>query len=104
MLIYNVTAHVETSIEKAWLEWMKTEHLPEMQATNKFTQTKIYKIITADELGGVSYAVQYHCDNQEKYQAYLNEDAPRLRKKARDEFGDKVLFFRTELQLIHHLQ
>ncbi|NDG46386.1 MAG: DUF4286 family protein [Flavobacteriia bacterium] len=30
MFIYNVTAHVEPSVEKEWLEWMEQEHIPEM--------------------------------------------------------------------------
>ena len=44
MLIYNVTAHVEHSIEQSWLEWMEQEHIPEMLATKKFIKTKIFKI------------------------------------------------------------
>ena len=43
MLIYNVTAHVETSIEKAWLEWMKEFHIPEMQATKNLPKLKSLK-------------------------------------------------------------
>ena len=46
MLIYNVTVHVEPSIEEKWLNWMEQEHIPEMLGTNKFTKTKIFKIIT----------------------------------------------------------
>src|SRR6056300_41708 len=102
MLIYNVTAHVETSIEKAWLEWMKEFHIPEMKATKKFTQTKIFKVITDQDTGGVSYAVQYYCENKEQYLAYLKYDAAQLRQKAENQFGNKVLFFRTELQLIEN--
>ena len=54
MLIYNVTAHVEPSIEKIWLEWMEQHHIPEMHATQKFTHTKIFKIITDQDTGGIS--------------------------------------------------
>ena len=100
MLIYNVTAHVEPSIEQTWLDWMEEEHIPEMLATKKFTQTKIFKIITDQDTGGVSYAVQYYCENSKKYEAYLKENAPLLRQKVKAKFGDQILFFRTELQLI----
>lgn len=100
MLIYNVTAHVEPSVEKIWLDWMEQHHIPEMHATQKFTHTKIYKVLTDQDTGGISYAVQYHCKNRAKLKAYLSEDAELLRQKVNVKFGDQVLFFRTELQLI----
>lgn len=100
MLIYNVTAHVEPSIENNWLEWMQQEHIPEMLATQKFIDTKIFKIISDQDSGGVSYAVQYHCENRQLFEAYLKENAPQLRNKAQTKFGDQILFFRTELELI----
>ena len=100
MLIYNVTAHVEPSIEKSWLEWMKQEHIPEMHATQKFTETKLFKILSDQDSGWVSYAVQYHCKNREHFEAYLKENASLLRKKVHTKFGDHILCFRTELELI----
>ena len=45
MVIYNVTTHVESSIEESWLNWMKEKHLPEMLATKKFKTARIFKII-----------------------------------------------------------
>ena len=100
MLIYNVTAHVEPSVEKIWLDWMEQHHIPEMHATQKFTHTKIFKVITDQDTGGISYAVQHHCENRAKLEAYLSQDAELLRQKVNAKFGDQVLFFRTELQLI----
>ena len=101
MLIYNVTAHVEHSIKQTWLEWMEQEHIPEMLATKKFIKTKIFKIITDQDTGGVSYSAQYFCENREQYKGYLKENAPILRQKVQDKFGEQILFFRTELQLIY---
>jgi hypothetical protein len=56
MFIYNVTTHVEPSIENQWLEWMNIEHIPQMIQTGKFKKAIIFKVITEDELGGTSYA------------------------------------------------
>ena len=100
MLIYNVTVHVEPSIEEKWLNWMEQEHIPEMLGTKKFSKTKVFKIITDQDTGGISYAVQYYCYNSEQYESYLKEDATSLRQKVKDKFGKKILFFRTELELI----
>ena len=100
MVIYNVTTHVESSIEDSWLNWMKEKHLPEMLATKKFKAARIFKIISQNDKGGVSYATQYHCDNKNSLEQYLNDFAVKLREDAVNKFGDRILSFRTELELI----
>ena len=100
MLIYNVTAHLEPSVEQKWLKWMKQEHIPEMLDTKKFTETKIFKIISDQDTGGISYAVQYYCNNRKQYESYLKEYSLSLEQKVKDKFGEKILFFKTELELI----
>ena len=55
MLIYNVTAHVEFKIEKEWLLWMKQKHLSEILATKKFSEAKIFKIISEQDQGCLLY-------------------------------------------------
>jgi hypothetical protein len=100
MLIYNVTTHVEPKIEKEWLLWMKQKHLSNMLATQKFSIAKIFKVISEMDHGGVSYAVQYHCENKSILNEYLKNDAKLLQKKENDKFGSSILFFTTELQLI----
>ena len=100
MVIYNVTTHVESSIEKNWLKWMNEKHIPEMLATKKFKTAKIFKIINENDKGGVSYAAQYQCDNKICLEQYLNDFAPKLRHDAVKKFGDRILSFRTQLELI----
>ena len=100
MVIYNVTTHVESSVEKNWLKWMKEKHIPEMLATKKFKTAKIFKIINENDKGGVSYADQYHCDNKIALEQYLNDFAAKLKDEAVNKFGDRILSFRTQLELI----
>lgn len=103
MFIYNVTIHVEGSIEQIWLSWMRKEHIPKMLSTGKFNQAKLFKVITDQDQGGVSYAVQYHCDNRAFYENYLSENATQLRQESIDKFGSSILAFRTELEEIFTL-
>lgn len=100
MYIYNVTVHVEPQVEKEWLEWMKEVHLSEMIATGKFIEAKLFKVITDQNQGGVSYATQYLCNSVDQYNAYLVENAAALRQKASDRFGNTILAFRTQLEEI----
>ena len=100
MYIYNVTVHVEPKVENDWLEWMKKIHLPEMIATGKFIEARLFKVITDQNQGGVSYATQYLCNSVDEYNAYLQENAATLRQKASDRFGNTILAFRTQLEEI----
>lgn len=100
MYIYNVTVHVEPKVENDWLEWMKEVHLPEMIATGKFIEAKLFKVITDQNQGGVSYATQYLCNSVVEYKAYLKENAATLQQKASDRFGNTILAFRTQLEEI----
>jgi hypothetical protein len=58
------------------------------------------KVLIEEEMGGVTYSIQYITENKETLQRYYDEDAPRLREEALALFGDKMLAFRTELELI----
>ena len=49
-----------------------------MLATNKFKTARIFKIISGNDKGGVSYAAQYHCDNKMSLEQYLNHFAAKL--------------------------
>lgn len=104
MFIYNVTTHVEPSIEAQWLQWMKHEHLPQMLETQYFERAHLFRVITQDDQGGVSYAAQYVCHSREDYEHYVAENAQQLRQAAQDQFGEKILSFRTELEEIILLQ
>ena len=71
-----------------------------MLATKKFKTAKIFKIINENDKGGVSYAAQYQCDNKICLEQYLNDFAAKLRDDAVKKFGDRILSFRTQLELI----
>lgn len=100
MFIYNVTTHVEPAIEKDWLMWMQEEHLPQMLATGHFTLAKLFRVVTQEDVGGISYAAQYHCKERADFSNYLMLDAERLREISNKRFGSKTLSFRTELEEI----
>lgn len=99
MIIYNVTANIDESIHEEWLAWIKN-HIPLVLATGKFMDAKLTKVLVEEELGGVTYSVQYRAFSRESLDAYYKEDAERLRNDALKRFGNKMLTFRTELEII----
>lgn len=100
MIIYNVTINIHESVHDQWLNWMQQKHINEMLATGKFSSAKIVKVLIEEEMGGTTYSVQYTTDSKDTLEKYYQEDAPRLREEGLRLFGDKMLAFRTELELI----
>jgi len=99
MYIYNVTINIDESVHEAWLKWMQKEHIPEMLATKKFTAAKLTRVLVEEEMGGITYSVQYTTKDKATLQKYYDEDAERLRNKSKA-FEGKFVAFRTELEVI----
>ena len=100
MIIYNVTSNIDESIHTDWLTWMKQEHIPQVLATGKFEKATLVRVLVEEEMGGVTYSVQYKTNSREALESYYKEHAPKLRAEGLKRFADKVLSFRTELQII----
>ena len=43
MIIYNVTVKVDHSIADDWLSWLQQEHIPEIIATECFTDARNFE-------------------------------------------------------------
>ena len=99
MIIYNVTSNIDGSIHDQWLIWIK-EHIPQVLATGCFTEAKLTRVLVEEEIGGVTYSVQYRAKSREDLDTYYKHYADGLRQDALKHFTDKVLAFRTELEII----
>jgi len=99
MIIYNVTVNVDESINQEWLNWIKL-HIPKVLATGKFVDAKLTKVLIEEEMGGATYSVQYKALSREALDSYYAHDAERLRNEGLKQFADKMLAFRTELEVI----
>jgi hypothetical protein len=99
MIIYNVTANIEASIHQEWLTWIK-EHIPKVLATGKFEKATLTRVLVEEDMGEVTYSIQYRSYSREALDAFYKEDAQKFRAEALKKFADKMLTFRTELQII----
>jgi phosphoribosylamine-glycine ligase len=100
MIIYNVTTNIHESVQEQWMIWMQHKHIPEMLATGKFISARMARVLVEEEMGGFTYSVQYTTDSKETLLKYYIENAPGLREEGMKLFGDKMLSFRTELEVI----
>jgi phosphoribosylamine-glycine ligase len=78
---------------------MQTEHIPAMLATGKFTKALMTRVVVEEELGGVTYSVQYTTNSKDTLKNYYAEDAERLRAQSKA-FEGMFVAFRTELEIV----
>ena len=99
MIIYNVTVSIDETVHDDWLNWIR-EHIPQVLRTGKFDRATLTKVLADDDSTSHTYSVQYRSYSRAALDAYYQEDAEKLRADGLEKFADKMLAFRTELQLI----
>lgn len=100
MILYNVTVNVDEAIAKEWLQWMKEQHMPDVMATGCFRESRIFRLLSAKEQGGFTYAVQYFAENMEDYQRYFDNHAEALQTEHINRYKDRFVAFRTLLESV----
>ncbi len=101
MFIYNVTIKIHEPIHAAWLQWLKEEHVPEVLATNCFTNATIVRLLEVDDREGPTYAVQYAAESKAMYNQYIEKFAAAMRQKSFDKWGNQFIAFRSLMQVVN---
>lgn len=99
MIIYNVTINIADSEHDKWLQWMRNKHISDVLATGLFNNARLVKVLVEED-EGATYSVQYFTDSKDKLNDYYTNHAPRLRQEGLALFGNKMLAFRTELEVL----
>lgn len=98
MLLYNVTVGIDKDLEAEWLNWMKSYYLPEVMKSNVFLSYRLYKVLTHEDEGSVSFSIQYFSDDIQKIVYYLNNQGKTLSEEHRAKFKDRHVVFNTLLE------
>ena len=100
MIIYNVTVNIDESVHDKWLQWMRNKHIDDVLSTGLFISARMVKVLVEEEMGGTTYSVQYFTDSRAKLEEYDKNHPARLREEGFKLFADKMLAFRTELEVM----
>jgi hypothetical protein len=100
MLIYNITYSVSIEIHESWLQWMTKVHIPELMETGMFVKNQVLRLREVDEEDAFTYAIQFFSATEEDYRTYINEHAPKLKLKSSQKWGEKVIAFRTLMEIV----
>ena len=98
MILYNVTININHELEKEWLHWMQTQHVPEVMATGLPVAHKTLRLLTELDNGGATYSFQYSFQNMDDYLAYQQLHSPALQEKVQVRYNGQYVSFRTLLE------
>ena len=92
---------MEKTMAPEWLQWMQDVHIPEVMATGCFLSYRILKVLTnATDDEGVNYSIQYDAASMADYERYRDLFAPSMQQQTRERYGDRLLAFRTLLEVV----
>lgn len=106
MYILNVTINIEDSIHQSGITWVKEEFIPKMKATQQFvevlmSEVLVREVLVREETGGKTYSIQFKAPNKAALKAYYQNHDAQIFRGFR-QFGDKIVFFRTEMEVLNH--
>lgn len=99
MIVYNVTCNVAREIEKKWLQWIDLK-LKDLSKSKKISSTTILKLNTNNPTEGTVYALQYQITNQNSLESFLKEEDQAIKDQIKRQFGEAVLHFSSQLEII----
>ena len=99
MIIYNVTVSVGENVKNDWLNWMKTEHIPEVMACGIFIKAQINRVIAQADSDN-TFAIAYTCSSMKELHQYQIKFSSELQKKHNEKFKEKAVAFRTLMEVI----
>ena len=98
MILYNITMNIDPVVERDLLRWMKNEHIPAIMDTGLPVDSKILKLLTEVDNGGVTYTFQYWFRAMEDFVTYQSFHQPALQQQVADRYANKYVSFRTLLE------
>ena len=81
MIIYNVTVNIDETVHQEWLDWMNTKHITQVMNTGLFTAAKMSKVLVEEQMGGLTYSIQYTCESIKKVDEYKAKFAAELQEE-----------------------
>lgn len=100
-IVYNVTMKVSQHISEKWLQWMQTQHIPDLVGTGCFTGATILRLLEVDDSEGPTYAIQYFAESKSLYNHYIENFAEEMRKRAFEKWGDQFIGFRSVMMVVN---
>ncbi len=100
MIVYNVTVNIDAEVHEEWKEWMLKTHIPDVLATGMFIESRMWRMHTQEDEGGITYSIQYTLESMDKMKEYEENHAGRLRADHNKRYEGKFGAFRTMMEVV----
>jgi len=99
MIVYNVTRNVAPEVENKWLEWinLKPNNISKSEKISGISTLKLNTNSSTEEL---IYALQYKITDHNTLEKFLSNEDKTLKDRIKTDFGDAVLHFSSQLEII----
>lgn len=101
MYLYNITYNIEESIHEKWLRWVQKNHIPEVLQKTPFTSARLIQVLMDEEMGGITYSIQYQATTRKDLDNFLNNDQYDITAEMQKLFSGLFVSFSTELKVIN---
>ncbi len=101
MIVYNVTINVDNDVAEDFIQWMQNTHIPDVMITGQFLSYKMLKLLSEEDNGGTTFAIQYFLDKMDNFDHYQTFHAKRLQGEVKARYDGKYVAFRTVLEVLH---
>lgn len=99
-ILYNVTVSLDQEILEDWLRWMQEVHIPDVMATGMFLNSRMCRVLNAQDPNEHTYAIQYVCQDMATFHKYQVQHAPRLQQDHTARYKDRFVAFRTLMEIL----
>lgn len=99
MIVYNTTFHIDPEILEECLKFIRTVYIPRATGRGFLQAPALRRIMVEEEdMKNRSYAIQFHVENVEMLQYWLDNEGVALQQELLQRFGHKVAGFATLLE------
>lgn len=102
MQIYSLTFLVNSSVMLDWVNFTTQQLYKDLQHSPNYTKFVLSKV-KQDSEDGLNFNLQIYLENPKKLHDFETTDLMKIKNQVSEIFGEKVLFFCTQLDVIAQL-
>ncbi|WP_460485932.1 DUF4286 family protein [Capnocytophaga sp. HP1101] len=95
MYVYNLTAVISDEVFPQWQEWLQSVYLPTISTTETIEKIRVFKVLDSPEK---HYAIHHETASPVQLLDFIEHIVPKLLELSAETFGEKVLFWGTQLK------
>lgn len=97
--IYNITVNIQPDIHDIWMGKIQNQYVQDVLKSGCFTHAKVLRLPAQGE-GEHTYSLQFISPDKEALKDFYRRYAPDIYKRIIRQYGEKILFFGTELEVL----